>query len=78
LQVAAGDGVSGVVDANGTLFTWGRMTHSATLGLGSSGPRFGVRQPTRVDALTKQKVPVALVSFGTQHAAAVVGIPRSL
>ncbi len=78
LQVAAGNGVSAVIDANGQLFTWGRMTHSSMLAHGSSGPRFGVRQPTRVDALARQGVTVASASFGTQHAAAVVGIPRSL
>lgn len=79
VDIAAGDSVSGAIDANGQLFTWGRLRHSAMLGHGSTAliPS-GVRQPTRVDSLKQQGVPIASVTFGTQHAAAVVGIPRSL
>ncbi len=77
-QVIAGDGVSAVLDASGQLFTWGRMTHRAMLALGDSCSRFGVRQPTRVGALAAQGVTIAGASFGSQHAGAIVGIPRSL
>ena len=79
VDIAAGDSVSGAIDANGQLFTWGRLRHSAMLGHGSTAfiPS-GVRQPTRVDSLKQQGVPIATVTFGTQHAAAVVGIPRSI
>jgi hypothetical protein len=67
--------VSGVIDAMGNLYTWGKMRHSAALGLGT---RLGVRQPTRVEALTRAGVSVAAVTFADQHAVAIVGIPRSL
>jgi hypothetical protein len=74
VAVAAGDGVSAIVDASGWLYTWSKMRGSAMLGHKIGG--LGVHQPTRVEALTA--VPVAQASFGSAHAAAVVGIPPSL
>ena len=80
VAIAAGDGSSAVVDSSGRLFTWGKMMSSAVLGHPSTSrlPRFGVRQPTCVHALAAQAVPVSAVSLGSQHAAAITGLPRSL
>jgi len=80
VAIAAGDGSSAVVDSSGRLFTWGKMMSSAVLGHPSTSrlPRFGVRQPTCVHALAAHAVPVSSVSLGSQHAAAITGLPRSL
>lgn len=74
VEVAAGDGVSAAIDGRGGLSTWGKLSHQAMLG--HAAGLLNARNPARVDALAS--VPIAQVSCGTQHAAAIVGIPRSL
>jgi len=69
MQVAAGEGVSGVIDEHGHLYTWGRNLATGMLGHTIYGA--GTLRPARVDQLSG--VPLADVSFGNKHAAAVVG-----
>jgi Regulator of chromosome condensation (RCC1) repeat len=69
LQIAAGEGVSGVIDVHGDLYTWGKNLNTGMLGHTIYGT--GTRRPARVDSL--HKVPLADVAFGSRHAAAVVG-----
>jgi alpha-tubulin suppressor-like RCC1 family protein len=69
LQVAAGEGVSGVVDKHGHLYTWGKNLNTGMLGHSIYG--VGSRLPARVDAL--HGMPLACVTFGSKHAAAIIG-----
>lgn len=69
LQIAAGEGVSGVIDVHGDLYTWGKNLNTGMLGHTIYGT--GTRRPARVDSL--HKIPLADVAFGSRHAAAVVG-----
>lgn len=66
--MAAGDGVSGVIDSHGDLYTWGKNLNTGMLGHKAYGA--GTRRPQRVNALHGKKL--SLVSFGSRHAAAVV------
>ena len=67
--LSAGDSsVSGVVDIQGRVFSWGRNTGV----LGHYG--VGSRLATRIEALSG--VSVSQVSFGAKHAAAIVGPPK--
>lgn len=68
VAVAAGDGVSGVIDSHGDLYTWGKNLNTGMLGHKAYGA--GTRRPQRVNALHGKKL--SLVSFGSRHAAAVV------
>lgn len=67
--IAAGEGVSAVVDEAGHLYTWGKNLSTGMLGFRAYG--MGARQPTHVAAL--RDVPLASISFGSKHAGAVVG-----
>lgn len=69
VSVAAGEGVSALVDATGHLFTWGKNLNTGMLG--HRGYGMGTNLPVRVEALVG--LPVAHVSLGTKHAAAVIG-----
>lgn len=68
--LAAGEGVSGVLDASGALFTWGKNLHTGMLG--HAGYSLGTNQPVRVEALAAAGA-VRFASFGSKHAAAVMG-----
>lgn len=74
-QVAAGDSVSATLDSAGGVASWGKLSHAAMLGH-SHASLLNARSPAQVDTLAG--VHVAQISLGTQHAAAIVGIPRSL
>jgi len=84
VEIAAGEGSSAVVDADGRLFVWGKFLSQGVLGLGGQLgmlPRLGVRQPTCVERLLLAEagpVRVRSVSLGQNHAAAVTGLPASL
>ena len=68
VSVAAGDGVSALIDSKGELYTWGK--NLATGMLGHSEYSAGSRLPVRVEALVGSVVESS--SFGSKHAAAVV------
>jgi E3 ubiquitin-protein ligase HERC2 len=81
VELAAGDGSSAVIDADGRLFTWGKLMSGSVLGHehGGLAPRLGgVRHPTIVKQLAVSKIPISSISLGTAHAGAVTGIPASL
>lgn len=65
-QIYAGDGVCGVIDGHGHLYTWGRNLNTGMLGHTIYG--VGTRRPARVDALCG--TPLAGAAFGGRHAAA--------
>ncbi len=69
VSVAAGEGVSALVDAAGHLFTWGKNLNTGMLG--HRGYGMGTNLPVRVEALVG--LPVAHASLGTKHAVAVIG-----
>lgn len=65
MQVFAGDGVSGVLDNEGRLFSWGkRLTHGAALGNSPSV----LGSPSQIPLPGK----VLSASFGSKHGAAIV------
>ena len=68
MSVAAGEGVSALIDAKGELDTWGKNLSTGMLGHKEYSS--GSRLPVRVEALVGQRVESA--SFGSKHAAAVV------
>lgn len=80
VELAAGDGSSAVIDADGRLFTWGKLMSGSVLGHEHGiTPRLGgIRHPTIVKQLAINKVPISSISLGTAHAGAVTGIPASL
>lgn len=69
VAVAAGEGVSALVDSAGALFTWGKNLSTGMLG--HKEYSLGTTLPVRVEALVG--LPVAHVSLGSKHAAAVIG-----
>ena len=80
VDLAAGDGSSAVIDADGRLFTWGKLLSGSVLGHEHGiMPRLGgIRHPTIVKQLAINKVPISSISLGTAHAGAITGIPASL
>jgi hypothetical protein len=69
-----------VIDADGRLFTWGKLMSGSVLGheQGITPILGGIRHPTIVKQLAINKVPISSISLGTAHAGAVTGIPASL
>jgi len=74
VAVAAGEGVSALVDEGGHLFTWGKNLNTGMLGHREYAA--GTNQPVRVEALVAAG-PVAHLSLGSKHATAVVGAAAS-
>lgn len=75
VAVAAGDGgVSAAITSTGSLVTWGKLSHAAMLGHGAG--LLSARNPFVVEAL--EGAPVAQVSLGSKHAAAVLSMPPTL
>jgi len=75
-QVSCGDGVCGVVDRDGRLYTWGKNLATGMLGHAQALYGAGTRRPALVGTLagplsSPPRYRVAKVSFGSKHAAAI-------
>lgn len=68
VQAVAGESVSGFIDADGKLYTWGAQRHSAALG--RKAEFLGVKQFEKVEALDGKIVFSA--QLGSQHGLAAV------